>query len=453
MNKLRRTITSGISAALLSLTLSISAFAQVPFAPQMVPSTQPQVAPIQPQAVPSQQQVVPANSPVASAQPNAELLQTWEQLQSAGETALRNCEYGNAERILKRAVVQARKFGPGDARFAKSSGELGRLLTIRGRFAEAEPFLEEELCLKDLGYDKDGQLIPAMGSLVRFYLRFGTATKAEPLTEEILSFVEGKVKEYNTQGSGKMTLKAGQPLQAWAGSAAPVARDPLIEWAIACDDLGNLFMTRESYDMAERLFRAALDMKSTVLGKDHLSLANSYDSLGAVCQARGDFDQSELYMLNSIEITEKILDPTDPKLYARQDKLAKCLIKQSKFGEAEDVYVRAKAAFEGAEPSTTGIEQRNYFSLGCLYCDQKKYEQAAPELEKAMHLAEEFHGVESVQLVPYLRKYAYVLYYLNRKPEMEQLKAWADAIQPPVVEPLQTTQTMQAGVWPGSMPK
>lgn len=408
----------------------MSAVAQTPDVPEAV-------------SVPSPK-AVPVTHQTAQPQHDPQRLKRWEQLQSAGEAAFRACEYGKAERTLKQAVVEARRFGPGDARFAKSTGELGKLLTIRGRFAEAEPLLEEELCLKDLGYDKEGQLIPAMGSLIRFYLRYGTASKAEPLTEELLSFIEGKVSEYNTQGSGKITLKAGQPLQAWAGSAAPVARDPLIEWAITCDDLGNLFMARENYDMAERLFRAALDMKSTVLGKDHLSLANSYDSLGAVCQARGDFDQSELYLLNSIEITEKILEPTDPKLYARQDKLAKCLVKQSKFSEAEDVYNRAKTTFAGAEPSKTGMEQRNYFALGCLLCDEKKYEQAAPELEKAMHLAEEFHGAESVQLVPYLRKYAYCLYYLNRKPEMEQLKAWADNIQP-VVVPLQTTQTSQEG--------
>jgi len=46
-------------------------------------------------------------------------------------------------------------------------------------------------------------------------------------------------------------------------------------------------------------------------------------------------------------------------------------------------------------------------------------------------LSEQYLGPDSVGLVPYLQKYAYVLYYLDRRDEVEPLKARAASIQPP----------------------
>src|SRR6516162_6201503 len=73
----------------------------------------------------------------------------WEQLQNDGTTALDSNEYWKAEPLLRQAVIQAGTFGIDDIRLAKSLGTLGRLYTVRGRFAQAEPLLEEELCVKE----------------------------------------------------------------------------------------------------------------------------------------------------------------------------------------------------------------------------------------------------------------------------------------------------------------
>ncbi|MBX9693415.1 MAG: tetratricopeptide repeat protein [Cyanobacteria bacterium] len=377
----------------------------------------------------------------------SEFTKDWQQIQSLADDAMMKLEYGNAERLLKQASVKARAFPPGDIRHSKSAGDLGRLLTIRGRFTEAEPYLEEEFCLRDVSTENaNGKLVvPSMGSLIRFYLRYGSAEKAEPLTEELLSYITGKYKTYIEQTQGSLKLKPGQPLVGWAGTVAPVVNDPLVEWAITCDDLGNLYLSRGNLDMADRLFKAALDLKATVLGKKHLSLANSYDSLAGVCQARNQDEDAESYLRDALEITEGILSPDDPKIYSRLDKLAKCLIKEGKKEEAEQLYLKASKLSE-SDQVATGNTQRALFALGCLYSDRKNYAAAAPVLEHALRMAQEFHGDCSVQTVPYLRKYAYVLYYLGRKGDMENLKARADNISPDV-QPLTPQVKMEAGVW------
>jgi tetratricopeptide (TPR) repeat protein len=353
---------------------------------------------------------------------------TWEQTLREGTRALDANEYWIAEPLLQKAVIQAGRFGFSDMRLAKSLGEYGRLYAVRGKFEEAEPYLEQEFAVKENVFGKvDGQIIPAMGSLIRFYLLHGTASKAEPLTEELLDFVEGKVREPSEHTQGKITAKKGEPLQGFAGTAAPIMRDPLIEWAITCDDLGNTYRTRGDLDLADRFFKAALDLKSSVLGKEHLSLANSYDSLGEICLARNDDKEAESYFRDALRCTERVLSPEYPVVYARLDKLARCLTKEGKYPQAEELYLRAQN-FWKTEPSKYGSEARAMYALGCLYDDQKNYAAAGPLLQRALEKSEQFNGPSSVQLVPYLQKYAYTLYYLGRKPEMEQLKAKAGAI-------------------------
>jgi tetratricopeptide (TPR) repeat protein len=352
----------------------------------------------------------------------------WEQLQHDGSAAIDANKYWIAEPLLKQAVTQAGSFGLSDIRLAKSLGELGRLYTIRGLFDQAEPFLEEELHVTEQAIGKeDGQTIPAMGSLARFYLNHGTADKAQPLTEEMLSFVEGKLREPLGQTSGKLTIKKGQPLEGWAGEAAPVMRDPVIEWAITCDAVGDAFKAKGNFELADRLYKAALDVKATVLGKQHLSLANSYDNLGMLCLAKDEDTEAESYLRDALATSERILPKQSPEVYARLDKLAKCLIKAGKYTEAEDLYIRAQSFWKD-EPAKTGDDYHALYALGSLYIKEKKYEQAEPVLKQAMEKAEQALGPWSIGLVPYLQQYAYTLYYLDRKQEMDQLRTRASTI-------------------------
>jgi len=356
-------------------------------------------------------------------------LDSWEQLQRDGTKALDSNEYWIAEPLLKKAVIQAGAYGFGDMRLAKCFGELGRLNAVRGRFAEAEPYLEQQFAVTENALGKNtGQIIPPMGSLIRFYILHGTASKAEPLSEDLLAFVEGKIRDPVEQAPGKMVMKKGQPLQGSASSsAAPVLRDPLIEWAITCDDLGTVYRSKGNYDLADRFFKAALDLKSSVLGKEHLSLANSYDSLGEICLSRGEIKDAESYYRDALRCTENVLQPDNPVVYARLDKLARCLNKEGKIDEAEALYRRAQNFWKG-EPSKCGNEARDLFALACLYDDQKNYAAAAPLLKQALDLSEQYNGPSSINIVPYLQKYAYTLYYLSQRPESDQLKARANTI-------------------------
>lgn len=352
----------------------------------------------------------------------------WDDELKSGIFALDNNQYWRAEPLLQQAAIDAGSFGFNDCRLAKSLGELGRLYTIRGRFKEAEPYLEEEVQIKRqvLG-DENEAVVPAMGELAKFYLNYGSAKKAEDLTDDILSIVEGKLATAHAPNtSGKVKFRKGQVLEGWAGEATTQMRDPLIEWAITCDALGNLYRSKENYDMAERLYKAALDVKGTVLGKEHLSLANSYDCLGTLCMDRKEYAEAESYYRDALNQTERILG-SGIQVWNRMDKLAKCLMKENKADQAAALYQRALTFWKN-EPSPNGEEARVMFQLGSLYAQQRRFSEAAPYLAQALRMAQEAQGPDSIGVVPYLEKYAYTLYYLGRKPETDQLRARAATI-------------------------
>jgi len=354
--------------------------------------------------------------------------QKWDLLEKNGEQAFFNAEYGDAERLLKQAVIKGAAFGENDLRFAKSLGQLGKLYTVRGRFSDAEPLLEEEFHIKQtVAGPNNIQILPDMGTLIHFYLSHGTAAKAEPMTEDLLNLVEGKLKEERAQRQGAVTLKPGQPLTAWAGTAALAVRNPLLDWAITCDNLGDSYRARGKFDLAGRLYRDSLDIKTTIFGPEHLSLANSYDNLGTLALEKNQDAEAEDYYTDALEMTAKILSPNNPQVFSRLDKLAKCLIKEKKYARAEQLYLEGQDFWKD-KPSHNGSEARAKYALGSLYVEEKKFSDAAPVLQQALRLAEDYYGADSISIVPFLQRYADALFFMGKNDQTNQLRQRANTI-------------------------
>jgi tetratricopeptide (TPR) repeat protein len=375
----------------------------------------------------------PAGATFYAENEKTEAFKHWEIVQKQGAEAFEANEYGKAEKLLREAVEEARKIGPDEIRIARSMGDLGRLLAVRGRFKEAQQLLEEEFYIKDRNISEDvGKLVLDMEDLIRFYLTVGTPSKAKPLTEDLLNFVQGKFREQSVEEekNAKLAYKEGTPLVGWAGTAAPAVLDPLLEWAISCDKLGDLYRDRGDLVMADRLYKQALDVKATILGKKHLSLANSYDNLAGICLKKGEKKDAESYYKEALDISESVMVPDDPQIYARMNRLATCLVAEGKYGEAEEIYKYAVRRWAGS-PS---VGQRALYQLGCFYSDRRQFGSAAPLLARALRTAEKVNGAQSINVVPYLRKYGYVLYYCGQKGAGQSLQARANNIAPVVRE-------------------
>jgi len=359
----------------------------------------------------------------------------WIKTFNEGVTALDSNLYGKSEPLLKEAVSLSERFGAGDPRYPKSLGELGRLYTIRRRYAEAEPLLEQQLHFTEVQLGKNtGKTIPALGQLIKFYMLYGTAKKADPLAEELLGFIDGKLREDAEQNGEQPTQGKGKMLTAWAGTAPPATHIPRMDWAVTCDRLGDLYRYRKNFEMAERFYKAGLDIKVTIMGKEHMSMAVSYDNLGMLALDKEEYKDAEDYFRESLETTQKIMGNGDPDTYARLDRLAKALIKEKKFDEAEKTYYRALEIWKN-EPNAAGAKARCLYQLGSMQCDLGRYGSASGLLSQALHLSVKANGDLSYYNVPYLRKLAYALYYCGRRGESDGLKARANYLAAGMDEP------------------
>lgn len=359
----------------------------------------------------------------------------WIKTFNEGVTALDSNLYGKSEPLLKEAVSLSERFGAGDPRYPKSLGELGRLYTIRRRYAEAEPLLEQQLHFTEVQLGKNtGKTIPALGQLIKFYMLYGTAKKADPLAEELLGFIDGKLREDAEQNGEQPTQGKGKMLTAWAGTAPPATHIPRMDWAVTCDRLGDLYRYRKNFEMAERFYKAGLDIKVTIMGKEHMSMAVSYDNLGMLALDKEEYKDAEDYFRESLETTQKIMGNGDPDTYARLDRLAKALIKEKKFDEAEKTYYRALEIWKN-EPNAAGAKARCLYQLGSMQCDMGRYGSASGLLSQALHLSVKANGDLSYYNVPYMRKLAYALYYCGRRGESDGLKARANYLAAGMDEP------------------
>ncbi len=302
---------------------------------------------------------------------------SWEDLEQRGTAALDANQYGVAEPLLQKALVQSENFRPLDMRLAKSVAELGRLYTIRGQFSRAALYLESELKVKEklLRY-KQYECIPTMASLIQFYFNYGTQNKSLPLTEKMLSLIENRSKSKQA---------------------------PMIEWAIACDAVGDRYYSAHNFALADKLFKTALNIKTTLLSSNHLSLANSYERMGSLCLEKNDLSQAEQYFSNALRITEKILPPESPEVHTRLNKLAKCRILQKKYGQAEKLYLQAQNVSQNKNEKSDERTKALY-DLGCLYTEEHKYKLALSYFQQSLELAKLDNGSNSSTLASCLEK-------------------------------------------------
>ena len=301
----------------------------------------------------------------------------WEDLQKRGTAALDANEYWLAEPLLKKAVAQAQDFRPTDMRLPKSIAELGRLYTIRGQFSKAAAYLEAELKVKEqlLG-NKQYECIPTMGSLIQFYFNYGMQNKSIPLTMKMLSTIDNTSKTNQT---------------------------PMIEWATICDAVGDRYNSAHNFALADKLFKTALNIKTTLLSSDHMSLADSYERIGNLYMERNDPAQAEQYFANALRITEKTLPPESHERYARLDKLAKCFISQKQYEKAEELYLQAKNM--NKDPHARSNDKTSaLFAFGCLYAEEHKYKLALSYCQQALELAKQSDGSSSTRFASYLEK-------------------------------------------------
>lgn len=180
---------------------------------------------------------------------------------------------------------------------------------------------------------------------------------------------------------------------------------------------------KQRYELAEALYKEALDKRLSVLGQDDPSIANVIFELGLLYESIGREEEAINLYEQAVSILEKAFYPGHGKLAPILEHQADCYIRLGKLLEAEPILKRAVEINEktlSAEHRQT-LESAHKLArlcqkLGKLTEAETILTKALKQLDTPLGPAEEFH-------------YDLALVYAGQGKMMEAEKAFKEAIE------------------------
>jgi tetratricopeptide (TPR) repeat protein len=243
--------------------------------------------------------------------------------------------------------------------------QVGSYLAARGRYMEAETFLQRALEINEqqLGVDHP-DTTACVNNLASLYVNQGKYTKAETLYQRALAIQEQQ-------------LGVDHP-----------------DTATYVNNLARLYVGQGRYVEAEPLYQRALAIWERHLGTDHSNTATCLNSLAVLYVRQGRYAEAEPLHQRSLEINERLLGTDHPGTALCLNSLGYLYLMQRKYAEAEPLLQRALAIQErqlGANhPNTINVLN----NLGSLYLDLGKYTEAEAILRRALAISEQQLGTD-----------------------------------------------------------
>ena len=267
-------------------------------------------------------------------------------LLAKGRAAFKSGNYEDAERF-HRLAVDAAEAGGNKAQRAEAIGDVGGVLTAKGRYDEAE-----SMCLKALGLLREvgiHRYLPVvLNNLGTLSSLRGRYPQAEAYLKESFQVVQ-KLNPGDLYGArvlnnlGVVHFKSGDRGQAEKDfkQAIAIMENHLgsdhMDLAPLLDNLGGLYVAKRKWATAASLFDRALSLTER-LGPDHPHVANSLDGLGAMHFARKNFAEAQQALERAYAIRLKSLGPGHPAVASTAACLAQTLAASGQEERAELLY-------------------------------------------------------------------------------------------------------------------
>ena len=117
--------------------------------------------------------------------------QTWESVMTAGQEAVRQGNYAEAEHMFQVAVQKAETFGREDRRVAVSLSQLAQVYAGQGKHAEAEPvYLQALKIYQAVHGENHADVAATLNNLGVLHRMYGQYAEAEPFLSRSLAIKE-----------------------------------------------------------------------------------------------------------------------------------------------------------------------------------------------------------------------------------------------------------------------
>ncbi|HRT05103.1 MAG TPA: tetratricopeptide repeat protein [Kiritimatiellia bacterium] len=163
-------------------------------------------------------------------------------------------------------------------------------------------------------------------------------------------------------------------------------RDASLAWSL--NDAGLLLLSERRWDEAADLFRRALTILETTVGRTDVAAGTVLQHLADVARAKGEGLVAEAYYREAAETFRAKLGAAHPRYAAALNGWACALRDMKRPADAEALYRQAIDVYEKSGRRDGAALAIPLYNLGMLKLDQGQTAEAEPLFEKAVRLAE-----------------------------------------------------------------
>lgn len=182
------------------------------------------------------------------------------------------------------------------------------------------------------------------------------------------------------------------------------------------------------YDTQEASLRLAIDRDIRILGADHPGTATGLDKLAKRLLLEGRFAEAEPFLRRAAAIDGKVL-PDHPRTGEIYCDLARALIGRGEFVEAESLLRRAAAIQEKALGSDSSYLAQTLVTLAALMEQQSRSKEAEQYWRNALAIDERALGAESLRVAEDLEGLGELIIDQSRNREAASLLGRAASIE------------------------
>jgi tetratricopeptide (TPR) repeat protein len=316
--------------------------------------------------------------------------------------------YAQAQPLLEQVLETTRQL-LGEEHYATANAYIKLALNLHalGRYAEAEPSLQKALALyRRLLGEEHPATADGYNNLALNQQAQGRYPEADEGFRKALSLYRrllGEQHPYTTTASNNLAanlLYQGKYAEAEDGFRKVLAaRLALLgeehpDTATSYDNLAAALGAQGKYAETNEACRKALMLRLQLLGEEHPLTAQSYNNLAGNLSRQGHVAEAEQGFRKALALNRKLLGENHPRTASTYMNLAHVLNGQGKYAEAEEMSRKAldldRQVLGEDHPSTA----RSYHNLaGNLYA-QGKYAEAEETFRKALDLHRRLFGEE-----------------------------------------------------------
>ena len=188
------------------------------------------------------------------------------------------------------------------------------------------------------------------------------------------------------------------------------------------------------YAEAEAAYRESLRLREKGYGKEHARTAFGQSNLGIFLSNQGRHDAAEPYLLTALEVRRKIYGDDNINVAYPLTALSNIEVQRGNLTRAAEYQEQVKSIWFATNPSH-GTYANAVRSLGRLYGQMDRFEEALAETTLALELYREIYGEKNSRVAESLHTIAEVHYWQGTFEEAQEFEALALAMRREVLKP------------------